>query len=192
MILFSLLTQLAFAEDREVRIAEGIITDSQPGDIACYLSIQAKDGTMHHPMAYFDLCAPIYIDKHSTFSWEKVNVLAADCEGDVDCGRSDSKWLISMAQVKWSASIQDNENGTSVLSVQSGRHSHKIAVPLGGCVKEEKADGFFFTRACYFAGAGGSISLKQTDTKGLQALLSINDEKGTTTSVLWTEPRQAP
>ena len=39
---------------------------------------------MHHPMA--TLIFAVYIDKHSTFSWEKVNVLAADCEGDVDCG----------------------------------------------------------------------------------------------------------
>ena len=99
MILFSVLIQLSFAEEKDVRIAEGIITDSQPGDIACYLTIQAKDGTSHYSMADFDLCAPIYIDKHSTFSWQKVNVLAADCEGDVDCGRSDSKWIISMAEV---------------------------------------------------------------------------------------------
>ena len=192
MILFSLLIQLSFAEEKDVRIAEGIITDSQPGDIACYLTIQAKDGTRHYSMADFDLCAPTYIDKYSTFSWQKVNVLAADCEGDVDCGRSDSKWIISMAEVKWSASIKDNEDGTSILSVQSGRHNHKIAVPLGGCVREEKTDGIFFKRACYFAGAGGSISLKQTDAKGLQALLSIDEKKGMTTSVLWTEPRQAP
>ena len=193
MILVSLFTLLAFAENKEVQITEGIITDSQPGDIACYLTIQAKDGTKHHPMADFDLCSSIYIDKHATFSWQKVNVLADDCEGDVDCGRSKSEWIISGAQVKWSASIKDNEDGTSVLHVQSGKHSHKIAVPLGGCVREEKADdGIFWKRACYFAGAGGSISLKQTHAKGLQALLSIDEEKETIKSVLWIEPKQAP
>ncbi len=191
MILLSLLIQLAFAEDKDVRITEGQIIGADAGDVACYLTIQAKDGSLHHHMADFDLCMPNHVGKHTTFSWSQVNVLAADCEGDVDCGRSDQVWLINFAKPKWSVSIQDNKDGTSVLQVQSGSHSHKIDVPLGGCFQNKPlSSDVFFMRQCYFAGSGGTIGLIQGYLEGLQVFMEMDGEKKTTRSIVWSEFKQ--
>lgn len=189
MILLSIFTQLAFAEKTEERVSEGTIIEGQSGDTACYLTIQTKDGSKHQSMADFDLCSPMYVGKYATFSWREVNILSADCEGDVDCGQSDLVWLIDRAKPQWTVSIKDNEDGTSVLKVSSGSHIHKIDVPLGGCSQEEKGSlDVFYKRKCSFAGSGGSIGLKHSNVKGLHVVLALDEEQGTKKSILWTEP----
>ena len=191
MIIFSLLTQLAFAEGKDVQIKEGQIVSGNKGDSVCYLTIKAKDGSMFSEMADRKLCYPDYKGKFSTFSWKKIKVLAKSCAGDPDCTISSSAWIIADATPIWSVSIRDNENGTSVIQAQSGFYDYAIDIPLGGCFREDKdTKNFFYKRACYFAGQGGSIGLKQSLEKGLQVVMDIHVEEGTESSIIWTEPYQ--
>ncbi len=70
------------------------------GDRACYVVFDGPDGEQSQEGS-FDLCAggaqdaTALIGKRITFTTEKANVLAAECQGDVDCGKSDQVDLIN-------------------------------------------------------------------------------------------------
>ncbi|MCX5741066.1 MAG: hypothetical protein NT062_01050 [Proteobacteria bacterium] len=71
------------------------------GDRACYVAIERADGTSDSLEGDFDLCgggtkdASAAIGKQITYTTEKANVLAASCQGDVDCGKSDQVDLVT-------------------------------------------------------------------------------------------------
>lgn len=71
------------------------LKDLQNGDRACYV-VYEQDGEEVSQEGSFELCsdARALIGKQVTFTTEKANVLAASCEGDVDCGKSDEVDLI--------------------------------------------------------------------------------------------------
>ena len=76
------------------------LKELQNGDAACYVVV--VDGTEEKSLpGDFELCkggahdASALIGKHVTFKTEKQNVLAASCQGDVDCGKSDQVDLVT-------------------------------------------------------------------------------------------------
>ena len=75
------------------------LKELQNGDAACYVVV--VDGTEEKSLpGDFELCqggkhdATALIGKKVTFTTEKQNVLAASCEGNVDCGKSDQVDLV--------------------------------------------------------------------------------------------------
>ena len=74
------------------------ITFVETGDRGCYISgtENFKDGTRkeRHLMGDFDCDKELLVDKTYELAWSLVNVLAMDCEGDVDCGRSDQEPVV--------------------------------------------------------------------------------------------------
>lgn len=84
---------LAVAQD-ELPL-EGILISLTPGDSACYAEIDV-DGDVRNEMADFSVCeqGEAWLGERVRFSWKEANVLAADCQGDMDCGRSDTVTLI--------------------------------------------------------------------------------------------------
>lgn len=78
------------------KVSTGTITAMQAGDVACYIEFSADDGKQYKEMATFELCEQrTLINQKVRFSYRKESVMAADCEGDPECSRSDSVWLIS-------------------------------------------------------------------------------------------------
>ncbi len=76
------------------------LKELQNGDAACYVVV--VDGTEEKSLpGDFELCkggahdASALIGKRVTFTTEKQNVLAASCQGDVDCGKSDQVDLVT-------------------------------------------------------------------------------------------------
>jgi hypothetical protein len=70
------------------------------GDRACYVVFQTANNTEESMEGSFELCAggqndatPL-IGKKITYTTKKANVLAAECEGNMDCGKSDEVDLI--------------------------------------------------------------------------------------------------
>jgi hypothetical protein len=83
---------------------EGILRGLQAGDRACYVELDHPDGQLSIEGS-FELCAdgsddatPL-IGKHVTYKTRKANVLAASCDGDMDCGKSDVVDLIETITV---------------------------------------------------------------------------------------------
>jgi hypothetical protein len=70
------------------------------GDRACYVAFKGADGKEISQEGSFELCqgggadASALIGKQVTFTSKKENVLAASCEGNMDCGKSDEVDLI--------------------------------------------------------------------------------------------------
>lgn len=71
----------------------------QNGDRACYVILQSATGESSLE-GDFELCAggghdaSALIGRRITYTTSKANVLAASCQGDVDCGKSDSVDLV--------------------------------------------------------------------------------------------------
>jgi len=73
---------------------QGRLIDLQAGDVACYAEIEVS-GETQNLMADFPICEQAgLVGQPVRFAWTEAQVLAADCEGDVDCGRSDTVNLI--------------------------------------------------------------------------------------------------
>ena len=75
------------------------LKELQNGDAACYVVV--VDGTEEKSLpGDFELCkggthdASALVGKRVTFTTAKQNVLAASCEGNVDCGKSDEVDLV--------------------------------------------------------------------------------------------------
>lgn len=84
----------------ESKFAAGVLTEAQAGDVACYLSLKADDGTEFQESAAFEICEDTgLIGKRLKLSYSVENVLAAECEGDVDCGKSDQIVLVTAVRV---------------------------------------------------------------------------------------------
>ena len=77
----------------------GTLKELQNGDRACYVVVDTDAGEQSIE-GDFELCpggaqdASALIGQRVTWTTEKANVLAASCEGDVDCGKSDEVDLI--------------------------------------------------------------------------------------------------
>ncbi|MBX3160527.1 MAG: hypothetical protein KF773_31470 [Deltaproteobacteria bacterium] len=75
------------------------LKELQNGDRACYVVLD-KGGEQVSLEGDFDLCpnnphdASALIGKKVTYTTKKANVLAASCEGNVDCGKSDEVDLV--------------------------------------------------------------------------------------------------
>ncbi len=83
------------------KLASGTVTELQAGDVACYITLKPDQGDPVHEMADFDICEQTsLVGRKVSLTWEEANVLAAECQGDVDCGKSDKVWLISAVKIQ--------------------------------------------------------------------------------------------
>ena len=77
----------------------GTLKSLENGDRACYVGLETAAGEQAIE-GDFELCpggskdASALIGKQVTYTTEKAKVLAASCQGDVDCGKSDEVDLI--------------------------------------------------------------------------------------------------
>ena len=82
----------------------GTLMELQNGDRACYVIVDTDAGEQSIE-GDFELCpggghdASALIGQRVTWTTQKANVLAASCEGDVDCGKSDQVDLITTITV---------------------------------------------------------------------------------------------
>jgi hypothetical protein len=71
------------------------VKSMQNGDVACYVDLIGDDGNAYESMADFEICDKRrFIGKRVKLHYEQGNVLAASCNGDMDCRRTDTVWII--------------------------------------------------------------------------------------------------
>lgn len=85
----------------ETKFASGLVTGVEAGDVACYLTLEDADGESFTEMAAFEICEQQeqLVGKRVALSYAMENVLAAECQGDVDCGKSDRVALVTSAKI---------------------------------------------------------------------------------------------
>jgi hypothetical protein len=70
------------------------------GDRACYVVVKTAEGVEESMEGDFELCeggqnsAASLLGRKITYTTKKAKVLAASCEGDMDCGKSDEVDLV--------------------------------------------------------------------------------------------------
>ncbi|MEL6555880.1 MAG: hypothetical protein AAFQ63_20840, partial [Cyanobacteria bacterium J06621_11] len=75
------------------------VRELQRGDRACYVQLEDAAGTTTTQFANFDLCDQDILGQQVELTYELGNILAFSCQGDIDCGRTDTVRLISNAEV---------------------------------------------------------------------------------------------
>lgn len=90
------------------------VLNMKAGDVACYVDLTDNNGDKQQVMANFDICEKRYfIGKNVTGYFEQANVLAASCNGNMDCGRSDTVVLLTAMEI-----------------LQPPRQNHRQPVPV--------------------------------------------------------------
>lgn len=83
------------------KVAGGTIRGLQSGDVACYVTLGTDKGEQVSEMAGFEICEKQdLVGKKVSLTWEEANVMAAECQGDVDCGKSEKVWLIASVKTQ--------------------------------------------------------------------------------------------
>ncbi|MCR9144207.1 MAG: SH3 domain-containing protein [bacterium] len=73
------------------------VTSLEAGDIACYVELDYGDRQVSM-MADFGICEQPLVGKRITFETRKESVMAASCEGDPECGDSETVELMIFAK----------------------------------------------------------------------------------------------
>lgn len=85
----------------EVQVIEpptvGTIRQLTAGDRACYVDLVDDAGQSSTQYANFEICEQDLVDRRVSLTYEVGNILAASCQGDVDCEQSNTVTLISQA-----------------------------------------------------------------------------------------------
>lgn len=106
----------------------GRIADLQAGDVACYLSFEPGDGQTYTEMAEFEICERTdLIGQEAHFEYELGNVLADECQGDPDCGKSQQVALIHRVTL----------GATGEASVGGTPQGAPVGVATGYCAADE-------------------------------------------------------
>lgn len=93
----------------ELKQTEGVLREAVSGDVACYLQLESASGETFHESAVFELCDdPALIGQRLKLSYTVENVLAEECQGDVDCGKSEPVVLVSGARVLINPTLPDS------------------------------------------------------------------------------------
>ncbi|MES2817917.1 MAG: hypothetical protein V4812_02905 [Pseudomonadota bacterium] len=91
-------TSPATSADAEADVV--LIRALTPGDRACYIELENKQGQRTEAEASFELCEqPQLIGQRVRLTRERTNMPAMSCEGDPECTRTDSVELIISAEV---------------------------------------------------------------------------------------------
>lgn len=81
----------------------GTLSSASAGDTACYLHMKDDKGAAFDEMAEFDFCEPRnmrrYGGKRLALTYAMESVLSAECDGNMDCGKSDRVALIKKLRI---------------------------------------------------------------------------------------------
>lgn len=164
-------------------VQEGVIIDSSIGDTACYLDIQDAKKETYSVDAGFELCEPHYKGKQVKLQWEEANVLAADCNGDMDCGRFETINLVGSATPVWTISSKDVKDGVQ-MTLTSGTVKHQLKIPKNSCStiqKNAKAD------EVYRATCNFGVVVHNDPQNGLVVTLEVDTPDGVKKQPFFTE-----
>jgi len=122
----------------------GKVKSMQAGDVACYVDLIGDDGKTYQSLANFEICDKTrLIGKRVNIYYEQGNVMAASCEGDMDCRKTETVWIINKMteipehQNKQYSDVPShcfsnekiifscNTNSNKVISVCSAQNSHR-------------------------------------------------------------------
>jgi len=81
------------------KLAQGQVVGVEPGDVACHLELTDTVGRVYREMADFTLCEPPerLIGQWVHLTYTPARVMAASCQGNTACTRTDAVLLVTGA-----------------------------------------------------------------------------------------------
>jgi hypothetical protein len=81
------------------KLAEGTVINMENGDSACYITLVDPAGRVHQELADFALCEvpEKLLNRQVTLSYTTSTVMAAACEGNIRCTKTDKVALVTRA-----------------------------------------------------------------------------------------------
>jgi hypothetical protein len=152
---------LAHASDKP---RSGKLLAAEVGDVACYLSLESG-GQEFSEMATFEVCeqAERCRGKQLQLQYRRENVLSAECQGDMDCGKSDSVELISAISGCDTSQVACAASEQTIFACSTGKKG--VAVCAGG------SGGYLEYR---FGAATAELVLPKARTAPAQAAVGAN------------------
>lgn len=78
--------------------ASGTVLGMTAGDHACYVTLIDDEGQVSTEFASFEICQQGLVGQQIRPTYVSGNILAASCQGDLDCGESETVILIDQAE----------------------------------------------------------------------------------------------
>jgi hypothetical protein len=165
----------------ETKATFGILTDLVAGDIACYADFETDTGEFFGEMADFGICDQTdLIGTRVELSYDTANVLAAECQGDMDCGKSDTVVVISWMKPASSAPATLNAGSDSAALEFFGRAltGHTIEDPrVAGYFTATGGPGFG-TSSVYGLSVPSSVDEMFDTVEGMESAFIIDFDIG--------------
>ncbi len=81
--------------------AFGVVKRLDSGDVSCVMTLEDDRGREFTEQGDFDLCfqKPSLLGRRVALTYGMANVLAAECQGDVDCRKSERVALVTKARI---------------------------------------------------------------------------------------------
>jgi hypothetical protein len=98
------------------------------GDRACYVDVLDNKGETTTQFATFEICEQDLVGKQVHLHYESGEILAEECNGDIECGLSETVMLITEAKLfEVSSEITEDENAEA-LSTETEQISPDLAI----------------------------------------------------------------
>jgi len=103
------------------------------GDRACYVDLTADSGQTSTEFADFDICEQDLVGKRVRLTYESGNILAESCQGNPDCGQSETVMLITQVEVL----APVNAPTTSVQGLADGNYRYWSGTPSQAIISDD-------------------------------------------------------
>lgn len=110
--------------------AVGTIRGMVSGDRACYVDVVDDAGRTSTEYAYFEICEQNLVGRRVNLTYAVGNILAASCQGNVECGLSDTVTLITQA------TVIPSPNQLKVSNLPDGNYRYWTGTPNGAIVSD--------------------------------------------------------
>lgn len=100
---------------KQTKRASGTIVSMEAGDVACYVNLKTDAGVTFQEMADFEICEQEQAlkGKRVALTYVVGKVMAASCQGNPDCKKTQTVALISAVKVLRGAAPQPPANASS-------------------------------------------------------------------------------
>ena len=108
------------------------------GDRACYVELTAANGETSTEFADFDICEQDLVGKRVRLTYESGNILAESCQGNPDCGQSETVMLITQVEVLSPVNAPPGSSvATTVQALPDGNYRYWSGTPNQAIISDD-------------------------------------------------------
>ncbi|MBT5230790.1 MAG: hypothetical protein HOM11_11020 [Methylococcales bacterium] len=131
--------------------SEGVLVSLSAGDVACYVELKLASANITTQMAEFEICdQESLINQPVKLTYTQANVMAANCDGNPECTRTEKKSIINKMEPTQVQSVQLSEALCKSNEVRYAGCKTKKGKTISLCTENSFADNYDDTPAYLF------------------------------------------